>query len=395
MSYTGPISSRAMLFRPSVIDEVARLCADYDAVDLALGAPELSTPDVVKDAAVAALLGRHNQYTNSWGLSSLRRAIAEKTRRKLCVETNPETEITVTCGSTEAMLNVMMVICDSGSEVIVFEPFFDNYIPAIEVSQGTVRYVRMRPPEWQFDMRELEAAFNSRTRAIIVNTPNNPTGKVFTRNELEFIAELCRRWNVLCVTDEVYEHMIFDGLQHCSMLQIDGMAERTIVISGVSKTYNVTGWRVGYVIAPERITAAIRNVHAFTSYCAPTPFQAAATTALGLEDDYYKEFSREIQNRRDVLMTALEQCGFICHQPRGAFYLLADISNFGFHDDVGFIHFLIKDIGVAAVPGGSFYNEKVDGRNLVRFCFGKATATLARAVGRLQKLSPYHASANR
>jgi len=395
VTYTGPISSRAMLFRPSVIDEVARLCEEHQAIDLALGAPELPTPDIVKEAAVAALLSGHNQYTNSWGSSLLRQAIAEKSRRYLQVEPNPETEITVTCGSTEAMMNVMMVICDPGAEVIVFEPVFDNYIPAIEVNQGALRYVRMQPPDWRFDAQELESAFNSRTRAIIVNTPNNPTGKVFTRDELEHIAELCRRWNVLCVTDEVYEHIVFDGLQHCSMLQIDGMAERTIVISGVSKTFNVTGWRIGYIIAPAEITTAIRNVHAFTTYCAPAPFQAAAVAALGLTDDYYQGLSREIQERRDLLMSALERCGFVCYRPGGAFYLLADIGNFGFRDEMSFVQFLIKDIGVAAVPGGSFYSQPVDGKTIIRFCFGKAHATLAAAVGRLNKLVDCHASTSR
>lgn len=388
MNNRNPISSRAALFKPSVIDEVARLCSEYHAINLALGAPELPTPNEIKEAAIEAISGGQNQYTNSWGARPLREAIVAKTAECLRVEVDPETEVTVTCGTTESMLNVMMVINEPGNEVIVFEPFFDNYIPVIRISGATVRYVRLRRPDWSFDEREVRNAFNSRTRAIIINTPSNPTGKVFTVEELSFIADLCQRWNVFCITDEVYEHMVFDGLEHHSMLQIEGMAERTIVMSGLSKTYSLTGWRIGYIIAPAEITRAVRNVHSFTTYCAPAPLQAAGVTALRMPAGYYQSFSSDIQKRRDYLMNALEQCGFACYKPSGAFYLMADISRFRFTNDVDFVRFLIKDMGVAAVPGSGFYATKPDdGGDLVRFCFGKSYETIAEAEKRLIKIA--------
>lgn len=387
MDNRSPVSSRAAQFKPSVIDEVARLCSEHQAVNLALGAPELPTPSEIKEAAIEAISNGQNQYTNSWGARPLREAIAKKTAEWLRVDVDPETEITVTCGTTESMLNVMMAVSEPGDEIIVFEPFFDNYIPATRINGAALRYVRLHRPDWGFDEKELTNAFNSRTRAIIVNTPSNPTGKVFTLEELSFIADLCRRWNVLCVTDEVYEHMVFDGLEHHSMLQVEGMAERTIVLSGLSKTYNLTGWRIGYIIAPEEITEAIRNVHAFTTYCAPAPLQAAGVTALRMPADYYQGVSSDIQKRRDYLIDALEQCGFACYRPSGAFYLMADISNFGFTNDVDFVRFLIKEIGVAVVPGSSFYAAQADGSDLVRFCFGKSYETLAAAQKRLMKLA--------
>lgn len=386
MRYTELVPAKAKPFRASVIDEVSRLCEEHEAINLALGVLDLPMPDAVREAAIAALYSDLNHYTDSWGTRSLRSAIAEKTFKHLRVEVNPDTEVTVTCGTTEAMLNVMMAINEPGDEVILFEPVFDNYVPAIQLSGGVCRYVTLSPPAWSFDELELQAAFNSRTRAIVVNTPSNPTGKVFNDEELRFIADLCRRWDVLCVTDEVYEHMVFDGLQHRSMLQIDGMAERTIALSGLSKTFSMTGWRLGYVIAPAPLNDVIRNVHAFTTYCAPAPLQAAGVVALAASDDYYSSLCRQVEERRDILLNALEDSGFTCYKPSGALYLMADISSFGFLSDVEFVRFLIKEIGVAAVPGSTFYFTGDDGKQLLRFCFGKSTSTLMSAEKHLKRL---------
>lgn len=370
----------------SAFDEISRLCAEHGAVNLALGAPDLPTADEIIEAATRALRDGFNQYSNSWGDGALRQAIAEKVLRHLRVGVDPEKEITVTCGTTEAMLTVMMVTTGAGDEVILFEPFYSSYIPAVKINGATVRYVRLRRPDWRFDEQELSAAFNSRTKAIIVNTPSNPTGKVFTPEELRFIADLCRRWGVFCVTDEVYEHMVFDGLTHHSMLQVEGMRERTIALSGLSKTYSLTGWRVGYIIAPQEVTAMARKAHGYISYCAPTPLQVASVTALRLPDSYYHSFREDMQMRRDRLTDVLWRCGFICYKPSGAFYVMTGISNFGRGEGVEFARFLIKEVGVAVMPGGGFYSAPPCGHDLVRFCFGKSDATLSAAEARLAKL---------
>lgn len=380
------ISARWAQSAISPFDEISRLCARYRAVNLALGAPDLSTQDEIIEAAVQALRNGLNQYSNSWGDKSFREAIAQKVFRHRRVELDPEREITVTCGTTEAVLNVMLTITEPDDEIILFEPFYSSYLPAVRINGASVRYVTLRQPDWVLDEDELRAAFNSRTKAIIINSPGNPTGKVFTEGELRLVADLCRRWNVLCITDEVYEHMVFDGQTHCSMLQLEEMRERTVVLSGLSKTYSLTGWRLAYILAPPALTDTFRRAHGYITYCAPTPLQMAGIKALQLPDSYYQSFCQDMQLRRDRLMNILRSAGFICYKPAGAFYLMANISSFGYEDDLSFCRFLIKEIGIGAMPGSGFYSDQAHGRDLVRFCFGKSDATLAAAEARLSRL---------
>jgi aspartate/methionine/tyrosine aminotransferase len=371
----------------SAFDEISRLCSHHDAVNLALGAPDLPTEQVIIDAAIEALRGGLNQYSDSWGDQGLREAISEKVHRHMRVSVDPQTEITVTCGTTEAMLDVALSLLSPGDEVILFEPFYSSYIPVIALSRATARYVQLYRPDWSFDEQELRAAFNDRTRVIVINTPGNPTGKVFNNDELHLIAELCREWDVIAISDEVYEHLVYDGREHRSMLQFEDLRERAVVLSGLSKTYSLTGWRIAYVIAPPELTKVIRLAHGYTTYCAPTPLQAAAICALHLPDSYYQKFSREMQARRDRLMSILERSGFICFKPAGAFYLMTDIKDLGYSDDMEFTKFLIKEIGVAAMPGSTFYSNRSDGNGLLRFCFGKSAATLDAAEERLSRLA--------
>ena len=307
------------------------------------------------------------------------------------ITVDPETEITVCCGSTEAIVSTLLAICNSGDEVIVFEPFYENYAPDSIIAGAKPQFVKLRPPqsatgEWTFDERELQSAFRNHTKAIVVNTPNNPTGKVFSRRELELIRDLCVKFNVLAITDEIYEHIFYDGAQHISLASLEGMRDRTITISGLSKSYAVTGWRVGWAVAPPLITNAIRKVHDFLTVGAPAPLQEAGAVALGLPPGYYKELASRYVARRDRLIAILSNAGFHCFLPRGAYYLMTDISAFGFSDDVAFTQHLVKEIGVAAVPGSSFYRDPRDGAQQVRFAFCKKDETLDEAASRLQKL---------
>jgi aspartate/methionine/tyrosine aminotransferase len=332
-----------------------------------------------------------NQYAITWGSKNLRNAIAAHRQRRQGIRADPETEITVCCGSTEAMISTLLAVCNPGDEVVVFEPFYENYAPDSVLSGAQPRFVKLRPPataegEWTFDAGELRAAFDDHTKAIIINTPNNPTGKVFTREELELIRDLCVEFNVLAITDEIYEHILYDGTQHISMASLDGMGERTVTINGLSKAYSVTGWRVGWTIAPPPITNAIRKVHDFLTVGAPAPLQEAGAAALAMPDTYYQKLAAGYRQRRDHLMPALVEAGFRCFRPRGAYYIMTDISAFGFTDDVSFAHHLVKDIGVAVVPGSSFYLQPADGAQQVRFAFCKREQTLDEAAKRLKEL---------
>jgi aminotransferase len=291
------------------------------------------------------------------------------------------------------MISTLLAVCNAGDEVVIFEPFYENYGPDAILSGAKPRFVKLRPPttadgEWTFDERELRAAFHNQTKAIIVNTPNNPTGKVFTRSELELIRDLCMEFNVLAITDEIYEHILYDGTRHISMAALDGMRDRTITINGLSKTYSVTGWRVGWAVAPPAITDAIRKVHDFLTVGAPAPLQEAGAAALGLPATYYQGLADGYRKRRDRLIPVLAEAGFRCFLPRGAYYVMTDISQFGFADDIEFVKYLVKEIGVAAVPGSSFYNDAKDGAQQVRFAFCKRDATLDAAGERLLKLRP-------
>ena len=380
------ISLKASRFKESVIREMTRLARIHDAINLAQGMPDYEAPEEIKEAACQAIRAGINQYAITWGAKIFRDAIAAKTLSRFGVEVDPEREITVTCGSTEAMIASLLAVIDPGDEVIIFEPFYENYGPDTILSGATPRFVTLRPPEWNFDPRELERAFNNRTRAIILNTPNNPTGKVFSRQELETIAGLCRKWNVLAVTDEIYEHIVYDGHAHHAMMTIDGMRDRTITINALSKTYSVTGWRVGYAIAPPELTQGIRKVHDFLTVGAPAPLQEAGARALALPGEYYTDLAAAYQRRRDLLLGALRDAGFECHTPQGAYYIMAGFGGLSLLPDRDFTHYLVKDIGIAVVPGSSFFHEPEKGSRYVRFCFCKKDSTLRSAGERLQRI---------
>ena len=385
------VSRKAGRFTESVIREMTREAMRHGAINLAQGFPDFPAPEPVKRAAVRAIERYVNQYAVTWGAPGFRQAIARKTAWYLGVEIDPEREITVTCGSTEGMIATMLATVDPGDEVILFEPFYENYGPDAILSGAEPRYVPLRAPDWRFDPAELAAAFGPRTRAIILCNPNNPAGKVFTRTELELIAGLCREHDVLCFTDEIYEHILFDradgtAAAHLSMMALPGMRERTVVINSLSKTYSVTGWRVGYCIAPPALTDAIRKVHDFLTVGAAAPLQEAGEFALSLPPEYYAGLAEGYRARRDMIVPALVAAGFGVTPPDGAYYVMADIGAFGFDSDVEFARHLAREIGVACVPGSSFYSDPGDGARFVRFCFCKREETLAAATERLSRL---------
>ena len=392
-------SLKAARFEESVIREMTRLFLDRQrrrpdlpAVNLAQGFPDFAAPEAMKEAACRAIMGDVNQYAVTWGAPALREAIAENTARFYGVRPDPATEITVTCGATEAMLAALLAVTDPGDEVIVFEPFYENYGPDAVLSGATPRFVTLHAPEWTFDPDELAAAFNDRTRAIIVNTPHNPTGKVFGRAELEQIAALCERWDVAVLTDEIYEHLTYDGERHVRPADVPGLRERTITISGLSKTFSATGWRIGWLIAPPEATSAIRKVHDFLTVGAAAPLQEAAAVALGFSDDYFAQLAHTYRAKRDFLLPVLSGAGFApVGTPRGAYYIMTDaralLDATGLPDDAALARWLIEHAGVATVPGSSFFRrETPDGKRLIRFCYCKKDETLERAAELLAAL---------
>jgi aspartate/methionine/tyrosine aminotransferase len=381
-------SDKAARFTESVIREMTRLAQLHGAVNLSQGFPDFPAPEEVKEAARQAIAADVNQYAITWGSRSLRQAIARKFERLYGVPVDPERQVTVTCGSTEAMMATLMAVLNPGDEVVVFEPFYENYGPDAILSGAVPRFVKLRPPAWDFDPQELERAFSARTRAVIVNTPNNPTGKVFTRAEMETIAALCRRHDALAVTDEIYEHILYDGAVHIPMATLPGMAERTVTINGMSKTYSVTGWRVGWTIAPPVLTDAIRKVHDFLTVGAAAPLQEAGALALELPAGYYTALAEGYARRRDRLLPILERAGFRVYRPAGAYYAMTETGGLGWDDDVAFAKHLVETIGVAVVPGSSFYRDPADGRRQVRFAFCKKDETLDEAERRLSLLVP-------
>jgi aspartate/methionine/tyrosine aminotransferase len=399
------LSDKVEHFTESVIREMTRQAMQYGAVNLAQGFPDFSAPAEIKRAAQEAIAADVNQYAITWGAKSLRNAIARQMQEWQGIAVDPEKEVVVCCGSTEAMIATLMAVCNKGDEVVVFEPFYENYGPDAVLSGAIPRFVSLRPPqkaggEWTFDEQELREAFQPKigpktgqhqtaphlTKAIIVNTPNNPTGKVFSRKELELIRDLCVEYNVLAITDEIYEHILYEGSEHISLAALDGMRDRTITINGLSKSYSVTGWRVGWAVAPPAITNAIRKVHDFLTVGAPAPLQEAGAAALSLPPAYYRELAERYRTRRDHLIPALEKAGFVCYRPRGAYYVMTDISSFGFASDVEFASHLVREIGIACVPGSSFYKHPKDGSQQIRFAFCKKPETLDEAARRLEKL---------
>ena len=385
------VSARAQRFTESVIREMTRLAQQHGAINLAQGFPDFPAPQAIKDAAAAAIQADINQYAITWGARSLRRALAEKLERDYGLAIDPERQITVCCGATEAMIAALLAVVNPGDEVVLFQPFYENYGPDCILAGAEPRMVALRPtPDWgwEYDPAALEAAFNERTRAVVINTPNNPSGKLFTRAELEHIAALCQRWNAVAITDEIYEHIWYrDGdatREHIPIATLPGMGERTITISGASKTYSVTGWRIGWCVASPELTAAIRKVHDFLTVGAPAPLQEAIAAALSFGPEFYQQLAAEYEERRDYLLAGLEAAGFRCFKPGGAYYIMTDVGHFGWPDDVAFTRFLIEQVGVAVVPGSSFYNDPALGATQVRFCFAKRFETLEAACDRLR-----------
>ncbi len=379
-------ATRTERFTESVIREMSRLAAQHKAVNLAQGFPDFPAPEVLKAAAREAITDDVNQYAITWGAKPFRDAIAAKYRRSYGLEFDPEREITVCCGSTEGMIASLLGVTNPGDELVIFEPYYENYSPDAFLCGAERKFVKLRPPNWTFDPEELRRAFSSRTKAIILNSPNNPTGHVFGREELETIAGLCQEFDTLAITDEIYEHILYDGTEHFPMMQIPGMRDRTILVNSMSKTYAVTGWRVGWVLASPDLTDSIRKVHDFLTVGAASPLQQAGVLALSLPADYYAAVAREYTERRDTLLAILEGTGVRCFQPQGAYYIMTDISGFGYADDMQFARHLVENVGVAAVPGSSFFADSREGAQMIRFCFCKKYETLNEAEIRLRKI---------
>jgi aspartate/methionine/tyrosine aminotransferase len=379
-------SQRTSRFTESVIREMTRLAMECGAVNLAQGFPDFSAPEDIKNAAKEAITADFNQYAITWGAKPFRDAIAAKYRKWYDLDYDPEREITVCCGSTEGMIASMLAVTNPGDEVIVFEPYYENYGPDTMLCDAERKLVALRAPDWSFDPQELRRAFSSKTKAIILNSPNNPTGKVFTRAELQIIADLCQEFDALAITDEIYEHILYDSASHCPIATIPGMRERSVLVNSMSKTYSVTGWRVGWVLAAPDLTDSIRKVHDFLTVGAAAPLQQAGVLALNMPEPYYQKLAVDYKSRRDLLLNLLERAGFRCFRPDGAYYIMTDIRDFGFADDFAFVRHMIETAGVAAVPGSSFFANPSEGSSLIRFCFCKKYETLEEAGDRLRRI---------
>jgi aspartate/methionine/tyrosine aminotransferase len=365
---------------------MTRLAMRENAVNLAQGFPDFAAPMAIKEAACLAVNDDVNQYSVTWGAKVLREAIAARYLKAYGLQLDPEQEITVVCGATEGMIASLLGTIDTDDEVIVFEPYYENYDPDIKLCGAVRRMVSLRAPDWSFDPDELRRTFNAKTRAIIINTPNNPTGKVFTREELELIGSLCEEFDALAITDEIYEYITYDGTEHVPMITIPGLRDRSILVNSMSKTFSVTGWRVGWVIASPELSESIRKVHDFLTVAAASPLQQACAMAMGMDESYFSALSAEYAERKHRLIGILESVGFRCFDPKGAYYVMTDISAFGFPDDFAFAHHLLK-VGVAGVPGSSFYANPEHGAQQMRFCFCKKFETLDAAGAQLAKLA--------
>jgi N-succinyldiaminopimelate aminotransferase len=397
----SPLSQRVSGFGSTIFSEMSRLAAQHGAVNLGQGFPDFDGPEAVKEAARVAIASGANQYSIGNGDVRLRAAIAAHAERFYGQRVDPEAEVTVTAGATEALLAAMLGLLNPGDEVIVFEPYFDAYLPDLMMVGARPRLVRLRPTlspalsgqgaeatGWSFDPAELAAAFNARTRMLLLNTPHNPTGKVFTPNELHLIAELCQRWNVSALTDDVYEHQVYDGARHVRLATLPGMAERTLTVSSLGKTFSFTGWKVGWAIAPPALTEGVRRAHQYITFCAPAPLQAAAATALTLDDEFYQSLVIGYQHKRDFLVTVLREAGFRVAVLQGTFYVMANYADFDFEgDDVAFCRWLTADVGVAAIPASAMYSPEHKPEGWVRFAFCKEMETLERAADRLRRMT--------
>jgi aspartate/methionine/tyrosine aminotransferase len=380
------LAKRVQYFTESVIREMTRLAAQFGALNLGQGMPDFDPPQEVKDAACKAIQDGFNQYAITWGAPVLRKAIAEKVRAFNGLDCDADANVTVCCGATECMMATMLALVDPGDEVVVFQPFYENYGPDALLSGATPVWVPLHPPDWHFDPDELRRAFTPRTKAIILNTPNNPTGRVFTRDELAVIAELCREHDTLAFSDEIYEYIIHVDRPHVSIATLPGMAERTVTISGLSKTFSMTGWRLGYCIAPPEISNGIRKAHDFLTVGAPHPLQVAGAAAMALPQSYFDGLKTSYRRRRDVFLPYLREAGFTFTEPEGAYYVMVDIGPLGGTDDTEFVRKMIREGGVSAIPGSSFYAPRERGKTKVRFMFAKRDETLRLAGERLRKL---------
>lgn len=379
-------ATRLSGMRESTIREMTRLAIEHEAINLSQGFPDFPAPEELKAAAVEAIRADQNQYAITWGVPALRQAIAEKMQRRHRIAADPDRDVTVTCGVTEGIVSSLMAVVNPGDEVIIIEPFHENFLPAALFAGGTPVFVALEPPAYRLDSDRLRSAFSARTRAIIINTPHNPTGRVFTREELQGVADLCQEFDTIAITDEIYEQIVYDDHQHISLATLPGMAERTITIGGLSKTFAITGWRLGYVIAQEPWSTALRTVHDFTTICAPTPLQHAAVVAMRFGDAYYRQLRDAYAARRDLMMRVLHEAGFEAQPPEGAYYVMADFSSFDFAgNDLAFARRLTTEAGVAVVPGTSFFHTPGLGRRAVRFAFPKRAETLQEAGERLRR----------
>ena len=393
MSVKSKLSNKSERFTESVIRGMTQLCLRHNAINLSQGTPAYQPPDEVKQAAIAAIQDGYNQYSITWGAPDFREAIAHKMNTFNGIETDAAKNVTVTCGSTEGMLSALLAIINPGDEVIIFEPFYENYGPDTIISGAKPVYVALQETDTEdgemrftYDKDELKKAFSNNTKAIIINTPNNPLGKVFTHDELQEIADLCITYDCLAITDEIYEHMIYDDKPHISIGSLPQMKDRTITVSGLSKTYSMTGWRLGYVVASEILSNAIRKMHDFLTVGAPHPLQRAGIVALNLPSGYYKELVEKYDRNRKLLANILTEAGFRCHPPEAAYYIMTDISDFGFPDDTKFAHWLVQEIGVGGVPGSSFYSRPHLGKTKFRFMFSMSDGILDEAGNRLMKI---------
>jgi N-succinyldiaminopimelate aminotransferase len=379
------LSARLQGFGTTVFAEMTRLAVENDAVNLGQGFPDFDGPEFVKEAAVEALRAGHNQYARTIGVPALNRAVADHQRRFYGLDLDPDDEVTIYSGATEAIFAACQALLDTGDEVVVFEPFYDSYPASVAMAGGVMRAVTLRSPEFAVDASALEAVVSPRTRAILVNTPHNPTGRVFTRDELEAVARICRERDLIAICDEVYEHIVLDG-EHVNLATLPGMRERTITISSLGKSFGLTGWKLGWSCAPAGLSRALRAAHQFVTFSTATPLQHAAAVALAAGDDYYERLADEYRERRDLLCGGLERAGFVPVRPAGSYFVLADIRPLGYQDDVEFCLSLPRRVGVVAVPPTAFYVDKAAGRHLARFAFCKTPETLAEGIRRLERL---------
>jgi aminotransferase len=377
-------------FGESVIRDMTRVAMQYGAINLSQGYPDFDPPQAVIQAAVDAINGGINQYTITWGYPELRNKLAERYTKELGWSVDPDVHITVTCGVTEGIVVAQQAILDPGDELIVIEPAHENFRPAAMMTGARAVPVALEAPAYRLDTDKIAAAITPRTRAIVLNTPHNPTGRVFDSAEISGLVELIEKYDLALITDEIYDRILYDGRTHVPPGSIEALRERTITVGGMSKTFAITGWRLGYVIAPTTIAAAVRRVHDYTTICAPTPLQAAAVTALALPQSYYTEMTRDYHRRRDVMMSSLEEHGFVAIMPEGAYYTMADFSQLDIPqaewNDMDFALWMTKEIGVAVVPGSKFYTEAGHGNSSVRFAFPKRLETLQEASARMMRI---------